>query len=99
MSGGLDLISKSAEGIKNTVKIFEAQLVKDRRRLPRTFYGYEEQIKPYNDMDSYIIVRILETIEGPFKKNHYIETIKFKDGERIRFLVLSEEHLILLDAA
>ena len=42
ISGGLDLISKSTEGIKNTVKIFEAQLFKDRRRLPRTFYSYDE---------------------------------------------------------
>ena len=50
-------------------------------------------------MDSYIIVRILETLDGPFKKDHYIETIKFKDGDRMRFLVLSEEHLVLLDAA
>lgn len=99
MSGGLDLISKSTEGIKNTVKIFEAQLFKDRRRLPRTFYGYEEHIKAYNDEDSYIIIRILETLEGPFKKDHYIETIKFKDGDRTRFLVVSEEHIVLLDAA
>jgi vacuolar protein sorting-associated protein 13A/C len=39
ISGCLDLLSKSAEGIKNTVKIFEAQVYNDRRRLPRTFYG------------------------------------------------------------
>ncbi len=39
ISGGLDLVSKSAEGIKNTVKIFEAQIFNDRRRLPRVFYG------------------------------------------------------------
>lgn len=48
LSGGLDLISKTTEGIKNTVKIFEAQVFKDRHRLPRTFYGNEEQIKAYN---------------------------------------------------
>jgi vacuolar protein sorting-associated protein 13A/C len=40
ISGGLDLLSKTAEGIKNTVKIFEAQVFNDRIRLPRTFYGY-----------------------------------------------------------
>lgn len=39
LSGGLDLISKSTEGVKNTVKIFEAKLYKDRRRLPRPMYG------------------------------------------------------------
>lgn len=40
ISGGLDLISKSAEGIKNTVKIFESQIFNDRRRYPRVFYGH-----------------------------------------------------------
>lgn len=39
MSGTLDLISKSTEGVKNTMKIFEAKLFKDRRRLPRPMYG------------------------------------------------------------
>ena len=67
-SGGLDLISKSTEGVKNTAKIFEAKLFKDRRRLPRVIYGLQEQIKSYNDMDSYIVNRILNTIkEGQFK--------------------------------
>jgi len=41
-SGGLDLLSKSTEGIKNTLKIFEAKLFKDRRRLPRPMYGYNQ---------------------------------------------------------
>lgn len=39
-SGGLDLFSKSTEGVKNMVKIFDSSLIKDRRRLPRTIYGY-----------------------------------------------------------
>lgn len=39
MSGGLDLISKSTEGVKNTMKIFESKIFKDRRRLPRPMYG------------------------------------------------------------
>jgi vacuolar protein sorting-associated protein 13A/C len=38
-SGGLDLFAKSFEGVKNTVKIFEAKVYNDRLRLPRTFYG------------------------------------------------------------
>ncbi len=52
-------------------------------------------------MDSYIIIRILETLEGPFKKDHYIETININNvkDSRARFLVLSEEHLVLLDVA
>eukprot|EP00347_Sterkiella_histriomuscorum_P018285 403346093 len=98
-SGGLDLISKSTEGVKNTVKIFEAKLFKDRRRLPRPIYGYNQQIKSYNTMDAYIIMRILYTVkDGVFENTHYIETIKYQEGERALFLIICEEHLILMDA-
>jgi hypothetical protein len=43
----------------------------------------------------------LHNIDGPieFKKDHYIEAIPYKDNQRTMLLVLSEEHLILLDAA
>ena len=69
MSGGLDLISKSTEGIKNTMKIFESKIFKDRRRLPRPMYGNQQQIKPYNDLDAYIVMMILNTIkESAFKE-------------------------------
>jgi len=98
VSGGLDLVSKTTEGIKNTVKIFEAQLKKDRRRLPRTFYNMDEQIKVYNPLDAYIIGRILDSLDGPFKRDHYLENIKFLNGDRMHYLVVTEEHLILLDA-
>jgi vacuolar protein sorting-associated protein 13A/C len=39
LSGGLDLFAKTSEGIKNTAKIFESKVFKDRQRLPRVFYG------------------------------------------------------------
>jgi|LauGreDrversion4_2_1035121.scaffolds.fasta_scaffold125709_3 hypothetical protein len=50
-------------------------------------------------MDAYIIGRILDSLDGPFKRDHYLETINFQDDDRMSYLVLSEEHLILLDAA
>ena len=100
LSGGLDLVAKSAEGIKNTAKIFEAKIFSDRKRFPRTFYGYQRKIKPYSVPDAYITNRILNTVkDGIFKKNHYLETIKFEENERSLFLIHTEEHIILLEAA
>ena len=37
--------------------------------------------------------------DGIFKRDHYLETIKYEEGGRTLFLILTEEHLILLDAA
>jgi len=100
LSGGLDLFGKTSEGIKNTVKMFESKIFKDRERLPRTLYGNHQMIKSYSDSDSYIVVKILINIkEKKFRKDHYIETIKFKEGNITFFLIITEEHLILLEAA
>lgn len=54
----------------------------------------------YSDSDSYIVMRILTSIkEKLFRKDHYIETVKFELGERTLFLIITEEHIILLEAA
>lgn len=45
LSGGLDLVSKSAEGFKNTIRRFDVNSAKDRVRQPRVFYGQAQRIK------------------------------------------------------
>lgn len=32
-------------------------------------------------------------------KDHYIETIKYEEDERVLFLIFTEENIILLDVA
>lgn len=39
ISGVFDLASKTAEGLKNTIRGFDVNTMKDRIRQPRTFYG------------------------------------------------------------
>lgn len=39
VSGALDLVAKTSEGVKNTLRIFEQKQNKGRIRMPRTFYG------------------------------------------------------------
>ena len=39
VSGALDLASKTAEGMKNTIRRFDVNTTKERVRIPRPFYG------------------------------------------------------------
>ena len=41
ISGVLDLMSKSAEGCKNTIRSLEKRQRRERIRYPRPFYGYQ----------------------------------------------------------
>mmetsp|Transcript_2420 Transcript_2420/g.3022 ORF Transcript_2420/g.3022 Transcript_2420/m.3022 type:complete len:122 (+) Transcript_2420:4285-4650(+) len=59
VSGTLDLISKQSEGIKNTAKVFDAKVKKDRVRMPRPLYGFKRLIKPYSKEDALFINIIL----------------------------------------
>lgn len=46
VTGVMDLTSKTAEGIKNTTKIFDKEKENEMRsRHPRCFYGRERVIK------------------------------------------------------
>lgn len=41
LSGTLDLVSKSAEGSRNTIRRFDVNTNKERVRMPRVFYGLQ----------------------------------------------------------
>lgn len=53
MSGGLDLVAKSTEGLNNQLK--SQSDVNVRIRRPRTFYGNYSIIKPYNNSHAFWI--------------------------------------------
>lgn len=89
------MASKSAEGLKNTIRRFDLNTTKERVRIPRPFYGYQQKIKPYNGDDSLLIGEVLTQIgEGRFKDNHYLEMKKIMptdQNENVHFLILTEE--------
>ena len=41
VTGALDLVSKTTEGVKNTANFFDDKPNEIRKRLPRIFYGQE----------------------------------------------------------
>lgn len=49
MSGALDLISLTSEGIKNTTKDDEELMSDKRLRMPRPFYEVERTIREYDE--------------------------------------------------
>jgi vacuolar protein sorting-associated protein 13A/C len=58
-SGVFELFSKSAEGVKNTIKALEKRQRRDRIRYPRPFYGFQRVIKPFSDDDALLVSCVL----------------------------------------
>jgi len=74
ISGALDLVAKTSEGVKNTCRIFERKQKKGRIRMPRTFYGIQRKIKNFNEDDAFIVSNVLCQIKrGEFALDHFID--------------------------
>lgn len=74
ISGALDLVAKTSEGVKNTCRIFEQNQKKGRIRMPRTFYGIQRKIKNFNEDDAFIVSNVLCQIKrGEFALDHFID--------------------------
>jgi vacuolar protein sorting-associated protein 13A/C len=66
-SGVLDMFSKTAEGCKNTLLVFERKTSFSRARQPRPFYGYKNVIKKFNPSHALLTNNILfELQQGEF---------------------------------
>lgn len=103
LSGTLDLIAKTSEGCKNTLRIFEQKQKKGRVRMPRTFYGMQRRIKAFSEDDAFIVSNVLCQIKrGEFALDHYIDMKLIRtasDNRAPHFLLLSEENLFLIEAS
>ncbi|OMJ85768.1 hypothetical protein SteCoe_12834 [Stentor coeruleus] len=68
LTGALDMVSKSAEGIKNTASMFDETTEYIKSRYPRAIYGSSHLIQVYNSEDSELIDLLFR-----IKKNKYLE--------------------------
>lgn len=100
VSGTLDLASKSAEGLKNTIRRFDINTNKERVRMPRPFYGLQQKIKVFDARDALLVGEVLTQIgEGNFKDNHFLEMKLIRPtNQNAHFLMLTEEQLFLIEA-
>ena len=96
ISGVLDMVSKTTEGLKNTVR-GEAPILQ--ARLPRTFYGNFKYIQSYNKSDAQIIYYIKKNID--FFKNIEIDynasTIYLNKEDERALLVFGTRAVYLID--
>lgn len=53
LSGAIDFLSKTSEGIKNVVSSGDKEVPKI--RIVRPFYGIIQQVKTYDDFHAYIV--------------------------------------------
>jgi len=99
-SGLLDLTSKSCEGLKNTIRGFDVNTMKERVRLPRTFYGVQRKIKKYDRNDALLVEEFLAQVgEGRFAEFHFLETKLIRSTKQnVHLLMLTEEQLFLVEA-
>ena len=59
ITGVLDAVSKTSEGVKNTALIFDKEKEDQRERDPRIFYGFDKFYENYKN-DDVDIMRILK---------------------------------------
>ena len=100
VSGVVDLISKTTDGIKNTWNYHDKQIFQ--QRYPRPFYGKFKYIKNYNWNDAAVINFVNKFIPIFRKKifNDYIGNVSYKIEKGEQHLLVfgtNEFYLIQLD--
>jgi vacuolar protein sorting-associated protein 13A/C len=95
VSGALDFFSKTSEGIKNTASSENKEVPKIRNLRP--FYGKKQMIKVYDDLHAYILFHMMKIARGKYSKDHFIDAIIYATPQQQSTLVLTEEHLFMVD--
>ena len=96
VSGALDLLSKTSEGIKNNVNSAKEKKVK-RIRYIRPFYGKMQLIKGYNELHSEVLHKLQKVERKRFTILNFLDAIIYTElGERKQKIVILTEELILV---
>ena len=96
VSGALDLLSKTSEGIKNNVNSAKEKKVK-RIRYIRPFYGKMQLIKGYNDLHSQVLHKLQKVERKRFTILNFLDAIIFSElEERKQKIVIFTEELVLV---
>ena len=79
IAGALDMVSRSAEGIKNTANIFEETTNYKKDRMPRVFYGTTHMIQIYNYNDAAIMQFLYKIGKKKYYEKEFVEQIQGED--------------------
>lgn len=99
VAGGFDFCSKTADGLKYNLKIFDEKNTDERIRWPRPFYDNQLKIKTYNSIDSYVLVylnkiydkeKLKELLKYPF-----IDSMILNEGHTRKILIFTVRHFMM----
>lgn len=93
LSGTLDFLSKTSEGIKNMVSSNDREVSKI--RILRPFYGKSQSIKIYDDFHAYIYQHLIRINREKYAKDRFLDTLYYDDGQIKKVIILTEEHFLV----
>ena len=96
-AGGFDFFSKTADGIKYSLKIFDEKNNDERIRWPRPFYDNELKIKPYDSIDSYVLLYLNKIYHKDKLKDPFIDSLILNEKDRRKILVFTTRHFMMLE--
>jgi vacuolar protein sorting-associated protein 13A/C len=71
ITGAIDLVSKTAEGMKNMVSFMDDKPTEQRERSPRVFYGYDKFYKEYFDLEAEMLTVLQLYKKGAHAKEDF----------------------------
>ena len=98
ISGTLDFLSLTTEGIKNTTKRDEELALDKRLRLPRPFYENERIIREYDENHAFWINLVPKLKKDIDIWNFYESEIIFSDDSQWQILFLTQNCIMLIVA-
>lgn len=92
IAGALDMVSRSAEGIKNTANIFDKNTEYGKQREPRVFYGSSQLIQVYSKNDAELMEFLFKIGKKKYCEKEFIEQIygQDKDGRTLSLMFFTD---------
>lgn len=100
IAGALDMVSRSAEGIKNTANIFDKTTQYKKMRLPRVIYGPSHLIQVYNQDDSMLMQYFYKIGKKKYCEKEFIEKIQGLDiDNKSVFVIFFTDLLVYMNSS
>ena len=64
----------------------------------RPFYGRLQLIKTYDEFHAFVVQHLKRINKGKYYDDHFIDALYYDDGKEKLVIVLTEEHLLLVDS-
>ena len=97
VTGLFDAVSKTGQGVKNTLNYFDHKPNQARQRHPRVFYGQEAFFKPFHYHDSQIVSLLNHFNKALYSHSSYLGSVNFSNSNKIYYLVILMDYILLFN--